>query len=412
MDDYFSETGIELDAIPPYTPELNGIAERMNRTLVGAVRSMLIHAKMPKTFWAEALAHIADLSTRMIYPSTNSCNVYERVTGNKPRMDHIRVFGCIEFAHIPKNIREELDDTSRKGVVIACYENSLYKIWCPTKKEPFLSRHVTILEKQFAPAEWFCDEQNAMELSLSDRVDQPSASPDSGTRTNSALEINPHLSEKKLVTYVPEQPSAFDSDSREIEEVQVANEEEVEIENEVNENNSEGQEVNIEKERGDESSNHDAPTASTLTSRYPRRERAQVRFFDPSFANAAFENCEPVTIQEAMQSSEASRWKAATESELSSLQKHGTWEIRKLPEGRKILNTRFVLKRNMLPDGNIARYKARLVVKVFMQGSVEFTYAPVVDFSIIRLALTVAVQRKYLIHQMDVVTAFLHGKID
>ena len=39
----------------PKTPELNGIAERMNRTIMERVRSMLAHAKLPKTFWAEAL---------------------------------------------------------------------------------------------------------------------------------------------------------------------------------------------------------------------------------------------------------------------------------------------------------------------------------------------------------------------
>ena len=40
----------------PKTLELNGLAERMNRSIKKRVRSMLAHAKLPKTFWAEALS--------------------------------------------------------------------------------------------------------------------------------------------------------------------------------------------------------------------------------------------------------------------------------------------------------------------------------------------------------------------
>lgn len=60
----------------------------------------------------------------------------------------------------------------------------------------------------------------------------------------------------------------------------------------------------------------------------------------------------------------------------------------------------------------MSKYKARLVVKGYQQGQVELTYSPVVDFTTVRTALAVAVRRGYIVHQMDVTTAFLHGKID
>lgn len=47
-----------------------------------------------------------------------------------------------------------------------------------------------------------------------------------------------------------------------------------------------------------------------------------------------------------------------------------------------------------------------------MQGNVDFTYAPVVDFNTVRAALSIAVKRNYVVHQMDVRTAFLHREID
>ena len=48
--------GIRLEFTVPKTPELNGLAERMNRTIMERVRSMLGHAKLPKMFWAELLS--------------------------------------------------------------------------------------------------------------------------------------------------------------------------------------------------------------------------------------------------------------------------------------------------------------------------------------------------------------------
>ena len=47
---------VRLEFTVPKTPELNGLAERMNRTIMERVRSMLAHAKLPKTFWVEALS--------------------------------------------------------------------------------------------------------------------------------------------------------------------------------------------------------------------------------------------------------------------------------------------------------------------------------------------------------------------
>ena len=44
-----------MENIIPRTPQQNGVAERMNRTLNERARSMRLHAGLPKTFWADAI---------------------------------------------------------------------------------------------------------------------------------------------------------------------------------------------------------------------------------------------------------------------------------------------------------------------------------------------------------------------
>lgn len=83
-----------------------------------------------------------------------------------------------------------------------------------------------------------------------------------------------------------------------------------------------------------------------------------------------------------------------------------------VPEGVKTLKRRFVFKRKMNENSAVGRYKARLVVKGFMQGEVDHTYSPVVEFITIITALALAVHREYHVHQLCVRTAFLHGRID
>ena len=64
FEEYYRSKGIRLEFTIPKTPELNRPAERMNQTIMERVRSMLAHAKLPKTFWAEALTTVAYVINR------------------------------------------------------------------------------------------------------------------------------------------------------------------------------------------------------------------------------------------------------------------------------------------------------------------------------------------------------------
>lgn len=118
VDEDGKQQGIRHQKTPPKTPQLNGLAERMNRTLVERVRCLLLEASMPRCFWGEALntvAHVLNLTPCV----TLDFDVPDRVWSAKDiSYGNLRIFGCKAFVHIPKDKRSKLD--SRLDSVCIC----------------------------------------------------------------------------------------------------------------------------------------------------------------------------------------------------------------------------------------------------------------------------------------------------
>ena len=132
-------------------------------------------------------------------------------------------------------------------------------------------------------------------------------------------------------------------------------------------------------------------------------------------AYSAQEIPEPATIDEALGSPHAKEWKLATDSEYRSLMENDTWDLVELPEGRTAVGCKWVFKVKHNGEGKAVRFKSRLVAKGYTQKhgiDFEETFSPVVRFSSIRTLLALAIQRNLIVHQMDVVTAFLNGKLN
>ena len=117
---------------------------------------------------------------------------------------------------------------------------------------------------------------------------------------------------------------------------------------------------------------------------------------------------------EAMQGSESIKWELAMEDEIKSLQKNKTWSLTKLPEGKKVLQNKWVYRLKEEPDGS-KRYKARLVVKGFQQRQgIEFTkiFSPIVKMTTIKVILSLVAAENLHLEQLDVKTGFLHGDLE
>ncbi|OWZ04071.1 putative mitochondrial protein [Phytophthora megakarya] len=124
---------------------------------------------------------------------------------------------------------------------------------------------------------------------------------------------------------------------------------------------------------------------------------------------------EPESYDEAMNSEQFTKWRSAVAAEYESLLQNKTWELVPRKRSMKVLRNRWVFRVKYLANAEIDRFKARLVIKGFMQvyrvGYLE-VYSPVVRLETLRVLLTLAAVWDYDVHQMDVTTAFLNGKID
>ena len=91
FEEFLKSEGICHECTVPKTPEQNGVAERLNRTLAETVRAMLIDSKLPQKFWAEALLTAVYLKNQSPTKALEGMTPYEAWTKEKPHVEHLRV---------------------------------------------------------------------------------------------------------------------------------------------------------------------------------------------------------------------------------------------------------------------------------------------------------------------------------
>lgn len=124
---------------------------------------------------------------------------------------------------------------------------------------------------------------------------------------------------------------------------------------------------------------------------------------------------EPRSRNAALKTAEADLWERAIQEEYDSLIANHTWTVVPKPPDRKVLSTRWVLKRKIGANGQVARHKARFVVRGFTQVyGLDFdeTFASVVRAPSYRLLFALQAIYGWKCHQLDIKTAFLNGDVD
>jgi Reverse transcriptase (RNA-dependent DNA polymerase) len=119
----------------------------------------------------------------------------------------------------------------------------------------------------------------------------------------------------------------------------------------------------------------------------------------------------PKTVEEALKDP---KWIHAMDLEMKALNKNGTWSLIELPKGKKSVGCKWVYTIKFSANGEVERYKARLVAKEFTQTyGIDFqeTFSPVAKLNTIRVLLSLAANLDWLLHQFDVKNVFLHGDL-
>lgn len=154
---------------------------------------------------------------------------------------------------------------------------------------------------------------------------------------------------------------------------------------------------------------------------YPRRSFREI--WPPSYLkdyavltlNAeSFVEDVPESVEEIELRDDKDNWKKAIHEELDALEKNKTWTLTELPEGKNLLNSKWVFKLKKDKDDNIQTYKARLVAKGCSQKKgfdYEETYAPVARLETLRILLSLVVEENLCLVQLDVKNAFLQGEL-
>ncbi|MCO5601449.1 hypothetical protein L7F22_055572 [Adiantum nelumboides] len=126
------------------------------------------------------------------------------------------------------------------------------------------------------------------------------------------------------------------------------------------------------------------------------------------------ETNDEISLHEALSGPEASSWHQAMNSKYQSLMANGTWQLVPAPPNRKLVTCKWLLRKKFHADGSVSRYKARLVARGFTQiPGMDYseTFSPVLRITSFEVLIAIAALFGFLLHQMDVRTAFLNGDL-
>ena len=402
---YCAEKGIVHELTSPYCPEQNGVAERLNRTIMESARSMIYHAGLPLDFWAEACNTAVYIRNRSPTTCLKDKTPYECLFGKKPDISHLRVLGCKCFVHIPDSNRRKLDQKSYEAIFIGYPDGTKgYKVYDVKKDRFMISHDVTFFESKFP----FC------EKSKQDGVKQKG-----NTIINE--EDNEEIEEQndEEIERSEENMEKEDNEVRET----LFESQDMTI-NPVNEESEQSESIENVEQVGEVQTQSSSRTYEDLFMENVRnlgpmrRRRIPKRFSDdacPAVDSLTSEIDEPSGIEDALKSEHSKHWKDAMISEYTSLMENETWELVPPEENQNVVGSRWVYKVKRNEDGSVDRFKARLVAQGYTQTrgtDYEEVFSPVAKHTSLRTLLALANEHDLEVHQMDVKTAFLNGELD
>ncbi len=398
---FFEKNGIHHQTTISYTPEQNGLAERMNRTLIEKAKCMLFDSGLGKIFWGEAVNTAAYLINRTVSSVLCDKTPEEIWTNKTVDVSKIRIFGSKIMVHVPKQRRRKLDAKSIEMIFVGYDSNKKgYRCINPINNKLIISRDVIFFENHNVdevriPAHH--EGENVTGSKEDDILDEENET------TGSSIEI-----EDNNITTID-----LNSSSEEAFLDALSKDGTTSVEDTIVEGDD------VAKDPSYKPRKVVIPEPNVRNTRSSKKDNLEPWWLGnyaclSSFTASSYFD-EPQSIREIESRSDAQQWHQAIQEELKSLDENKTWDLVDLPKGQRMVKTKWIFKVKRDSDGKVSRYKARLVAKGFTQRpgiDYDQTFAPVVRYSSIRFLIALAVEHNLKIHQLDAITAFLQGDVE
>jgi hypothetical protein len=121
---FISRDGIKRQFTTRYTPQHNGVVERKNQTIMNMDRIMLKEKHLPNEYWDDAVVCSLYILNRIPTKSVKHQVPQETLSGKNNNISHLRIFGCVAYAHVSEQMMRKLDDKSEKCVFFGYSEDS------------------------------------------------------------------------------------------------------------------------------------------------------------------------------------------------------------------------------------------------------------------------------------------------
>ncbi|GJU30866.1 putative ribonuclease H-like domain-containing protein [Tanacetum coccineum] len=463
MNQFCKRKGIKREFSVARTPQQNRVAERKNRTLIEAARTMLADSKLPTTFWAEAVNTACYVQNRVLVTKPHNKTPYELFLGRKPALGFMRPFGCPVTILNTIDHLGKFDGKADEGFFVGYSINSkAFRVFNSRTRIVEENLHVYFSENKPNIAgsgpNWLFDidaltklmnykpvvignqhNGNAGTKACDDagKARMETSSPDAG--------FKPSGDDEKKVT---EEPGKEDGDSsKDGKSYDQEKEDNVNITNTVNAAST--NEVNVvdaktsielpndpnmpeledivysddDEDLGAEAdmNNLDAfmPVSPIPTTRIHKDHPVEQIIRDLNstpqtrrMTKNLEEHEEPKKVIHALKDPS---WIEAMQEELLQFKLQEVWTLMELPNGKRAIRTKWVFRNKKDERGIVIKNKARLVAQRYTQEEgIEYdeVFALVARIEEIRLFLAYASFKDFVVYQMDVKSAFLYGKIE
>ena len=401
LETWLREHGISHQTIPARSPQSNGVAERMNRTLQDRARSMLVGAGLGGGFWVEAIATASYIRNRGPVAGL-SRTPDELWSGKVPTVKHLRSYGSKAYVSLEKFKRSgKMGVTKWEGVIVGYPTGSVgYRVWDPVRGKVY-NVGVPHIDEDVAPGWWKKGEGAASDVDVAAEIIFPDLDVDI------VGEGEHEIPECDLPVPVLVEDSSDEEDGDDAID---------------GDNDDWGPEDDAPSGGGEEGDIDDsvpevAPADEPRHSNRERRGVPPLRYIEMFLAAAAEDEAKqsPASVEEALSGEHKGKWEEAMRSEMDSLKENGVYELVDRPKGKKVVKSKWVLRVKTNEKGEIEKYKGRVVAKGYSQvEGVDYdqTFSPTVRFESIRQMVALGTAKGMHLHQMDVTTAFLYAPLE